>query len=114
MSLPCSIAWPDGILPHATLAKSEDKPKQETFQAPKQGKQRLAYCYSPDEGCGEKAANAWCKAKGFKSAKDWKVFKQDRGKVKATRCIGSDGTCKVRGCDAFEEITCRMGPPTFF
>ena len=109
-----SILLPIGPYSPTAAAKSDDKPKTEIYLAPKQGKYRLAYCYSPNEGCGEKAAKAWCEAKGFKGAKEWKVQHQDHGKVKASRYIGSDGSCKTRDCDIFESITCRMGPPTFF
>jgi len=103
-----------GLASKSTLAKSDDKTKTEVYLAPKQGKVWLAYCYEPGKGCGEKAANTWCKDKGFKSAKHWEVQHQDKGKVRATRYIGSDGTCKSHGCDAFSSITCGMGPPTFF
>jgi hypothetical protein len=40
-------------LPAAVQARDDDKPKQETFKAPKQGKQRLAYCFTPDKDCGK-------------------------------------------------------------
>ncbi|HCU23562.1 MAG TPA: hypothetical protein DF383_00985 [Deltaproteobacteria bacterium] len=92
----------------------DDKPTTETFMEPREGKSRLAYCFTPGEGCGEKAANAWCKVKGFKGAKEWKVHHQTEGKVRVTRYIGTEGTCRTRDCDTFESITCRMGPPTFF
>ena len=90
------------------------EPKTELYNAPMQGKQRLAYCYTPDKGCGGKAANEWCKTKGYKSAKHWEVHHQDTGKVRAGRYIGSDAACKGRTCDLFGSITCSMGPPTFF
>ncbi|MCC7345034.1 MAG: hypothetical protein IT573_08850 [Deltaproteobacteria bacterium] len=108
-----SILALGGLAASEGLAKSVE-PKEETYQAPKQGKQRLAYCYEPDKGCGKKAADAWCKTKGYKTAKEWKVLEQNGRKVKATRYIGSEGTCRARGCHTFESITCRMGPPTFF
>jgi len=90
------------------------KDSEPTFPNPMQGKNRLAYCYSPDDGCGEKAANTWCVNRGYKGAKKWEMEARDMGKSKTTRYIGSDQSCKPGACDAFASITCRTGPPTFF
>lgn len=95
-----------------TAAASSD-PDRPIFAAPMQGKQRLAYCYSPEEGCGAKAADAWCRGKGYKGAHKWEAEPKEQVKASA-RYIGSDMTCKPRQCDTFSTITCRTGPPTFF
>lgn len=93
---------------------SSTDPNKPVFVEPMQGKQRLAYCYAPEEGCGSKAAEAWCQGKGYKGAQKWEMEPKDQGKARSARYIGSDMTCKPRACDTFLSITCRTGPPTFF
>ena len=98
-------------------AKAEDNdrdPSRPVFVNPMQGKQRLAYCYAPEEGCGRKAAEAWCQGKGYKGAQKWEVEPKEQGKARSARYIGSDAACKARQCDTFSSVTCRTGPPTFF
>ena len=115
------------VRPRPQAAKANEAPKDkekaktdvadaapETFAAPMQGKQRLAFCYTPEEGCGSKAADAWCQGKGYKGAKKWEVEPKEQGKARSARYIGSDVSCKPRQCDTFGSITCRTGPPTFF
>ncbi len=90
------------------------KDDADTFPGPMQGNQRLAFCYSAQQGCGEKAAEAWCKVKGYKGVKEWQIEPRDVGKPKVTRYVGNDALCKRGVCDSFEYVTCRTGPPTFF
>ena len=89
-------------------------PNKPVFSQPMQGKQRLAYCYAPEQGCGSKAADAWCQEKGYKGAQKWEVDPKENGKARSARYIGSDLTCKPGACDTFSSIMCRSGPPTFF
>ncbi|HEX5034222.1 MAG TPA: hypothetical protein VFW62_07065, partial [bacterium] len=95
-------------------AKTSTDPDKPVFVEPMQGKQHLAYCYAPEEGCGSKAAEAWCQGKGYKGAQKWEMEAKDQGKARSARYIGSDVSCKPRQCDTFSSITCRTGPPTFF
>lgn len=101
---------PQAAAPTKTDPAKSDTP---TFISPMQGKQRLAYCYAPNDGCGRKAADGWCQRKGFKGAKDWVKYPSE-AKPQAGRYLGSDVSCPRGQCETFESITCRTGPPTFF
>jgi hypothetical protein len=95
----------------AAATKTADaNPDQPVFANPMQGNS----CYAPEDGCGRKAADAWCQGKGYKGAQKWEVEPKDQGKARSARYIGSDVTCKARQCDTFSSVTCRTGPPTFF
>jgi hypothetical protein len=82
-----------------------------TFPNPMQGPYRLDYClhYSKTSGafggCGNPAANAWCKTRGFVKAKQW-VIARDIGAVSPTSVIGDDRICRAAACDGFASITC--------
>ncbi len=120
----------DRFHPHAYLAiKVNPKPpkvksdlakgdpgKPDKFPTPMMGGQHLAYCYTKDNGCGTGAANAWCKSKGFKEAKEFEVLEAPEGKTRTTKYIGDGKICKSRdgSCDMFESISCKKDPPTFF
>lgn len=78
---------------------------------PKQGNQLLDWCFDWGTGCGEKAATAWCKSKGYGKALTF--FKwNDAGTP--TRLIGSGAVCDQAYCDAFRSIVCAtVGSQTF-
>jgi len=81
----------------------------ETFQRPLYRGLRLDACYEWGKRCGTAPANAWCEAKGFDSAVDFKTENVGSRGVD-TKLIGKDTTCSGTYCVAFEYITCERGP----
>lgn len=80
-------------------------PQEETFRFPVHQVYRLNYCLADEQGCGEPAANAWCKARGFARASRW-TQEENIGALYPTVFIGSGAICDKFLCDGFEEITC--------
>jgi hypothetical protein len=79
-----------------------------TFNVPKQGGQRLDWCFNWSEGCGEQAANAWCAARGYTNATEFGKAED----VPPTRLIGTGAVCDQAFCDSFSHITCTRPDPT--
>jgi hypothetical protein len=75
------------------------------FQHPRQGNQLLDWCFDWGSGCGAKAANAWCKSKGFEKAQRFSQW-ADVGGSQPTRLIGTGALCDQKICDAFRYIIC--------
>jgi hypothetical protein len=75
------------------------------FANPKQGGNRLDYCFSWQKGCGQQAADAWCVSKGFENASDFSKAK-GIGADTPTRTIGDNSVCDKAGCDGFKSISC--------
>jgi hypothetical protein len=76
-----------------------------TFPKPMQGDLRLDVCQSWSKDCGEAAATAWCKTKGFSRAAEF--LQENVGKEGiATRLIGENKVCTEKFCTSFAYITC--------
>lgn len=73
------------------------------FKHPKYGGNRLDWCYTFQKGCGQKAANAWCKQE--QSYEKATTFKKGEN-VGKTRTIGDGSVCDDQDCDTFTSITC--------
>ncbi|MGF1628318.1 MAG: hypothetical protein ACFCUT_02505 [Kiloniellaceae bacterium] len=80
-------------------------PAEETVRFPVHQVYRLNYCLADDQGCGEPAATAWCKTRGFNQATRW-TQEDNIGALYPTVFIGSGSICDKFLCDGFEEITC--------
>jgi hypothetical protein len=80
-------------------------PQEETFRFPVHQVYRLNYCLEDEQGCGEPAATAWCKAQGFDRAVRW-TQEDNIGALYPTVFIGSGSLCDKFLCDGFEEVTC--------
>lgn len=80
-------------------------PQEETFRFPVHQVYRLNYCLDGERGCGEPAATAWCKQRGFARATRW-TQENNIGALYPTVFIGSGNLCDKFLCDGFEEITC--------
>ena len=80
-------------------------PAEETFRFPVHQVYRLNYCLQDEQGCGEPAATAWCKERGFNRALRW-TQEDNIGALYPTVFIGSGNLCDKFLCDGFEEITC--------
>lgn len=83
---------------------------EQDFAKPKQGGNRLDWCYDWSVGCGKKAADAWCKAKGFEEASAFSIA-TDIGASQPTRLIGTGAVCDQAFCDGFSNITCKTSTP---
>jgi hypothetical protein len=66
---------------------------------------RVDSCLSLNRQCGQPAADAWCRAKGFAKAIDWAVD-HDIGATTPTYLMGDQGLCDHTLCDGFKYITC--------
>jgi len=89
-------------LPAASAADQE-------FTKPMNGKNRLDYCFAWQDGCGQKAADAFCEKMGFANASDFTIA-QGIGANSPTRTIGDGSVCDNNGCDGFMSITCYKAP----
>lgn len=86
-----------------TLVPGESNPK--TFTNPTYKGIRVDGClkWGP-QGCGEPAASAWCRTKGFSRATDWKTEK-----IHPTIFIDPQSSVKICDlffCGAFSQIVC--------
>jgi hypothetical protein len=72
------------------------------FMLPRFENYRLDFCYDAKKGCGRRAANAFCRHKGYDRAKDYAQSKD----VVATRTIGSGELCFGPSCKGFSRVTC--------
>src|SRR5262245_57087188 len=83
---------------------------EQNFVKPKQGANRLDWCYDWSVGCGKQAADAWCKAKGFDESSNFNIA-PDIGATQSTRLIGTGAVCDQAFCDGFANITCKTKTP---
>lgn len=98
----------------AGLAAGTAFAESKTFGNPKVGGNRLDWCYGWSSGCGQQAADAYCKKRGFNKAT---AFDQDAdiGDASPTRVISTGQVCDAPDCDGFSFIKCEkiivMLPP---
>jgi hypothetical protein len=77
----------------------------QTFSYPVHQVYRLNYCLTSKAGCGEAAAQAWCKTQGFGTASGWEID-ENIGALFPTVVLGENQICAQFVCDGFQEITC--------
>ncbi|MEE8187993.1 MAG: hypothetical protein V3T80_02180 [Kiloniellales bacterium] len=77
----------------------------QTFIFPVHEIYRLNFCFNWDKDCGEPAAQAWCKVRGFNRAAAWTVD-ENIGSLFPTIVLGENRVCAKFVCDGFQEITC--------
>ena len=75
------------------------------FDHPRLEDYRLDWCYRWASGCGEEAANAFCRAQGFDRAARWEED-VDIGDRTPTKIIGTGQVCAQHACDGFRFIEC--------
>jgi hypothetical protein len=80
-------------------------PTTTAYNKPKYQGDRLDYCLTWGQGCGQDAANAFCQWKGHSSAQSFTVA-NDIGNSNPTRLIGTGAICDQGFCDGFGQITC--------
>ena len=100
--------------PQPNKKLAANNPEANKFYSPMLDEFPLSFCYMKNDGCGEKAAMAWCNSQGYKTAKDWEIAQSMGDKSITTKFIGNDTLCKRGQCDSFKSINCQSGPPTFF
>jgi len=66
---------------------------------------RLDACLRWQEDCGEPAANAWCRVKGFSRAESWQID-PGIGTHSPTYTFQDGWICDQPFCDGFLYITC--------
>jgi hypothetical protein len=77
------------------------------FPYPTSDSYRVDWCYDSTRGCGQTAANEFCKRQGLIQAVD---FTQDPNVGKegiVTKELGTGELCSSANCDAFKSITCQ-------
>lgn len=75
------------------------------FSLPIYQNYRVDSCLYLNRQCGEPAADAWCRGKGFEKAIDWEID-HDIGATTPTYLMGDQGLCDYALCDGFKYITC--------
>lgn len=63
---------------------------------------RVDWCYENNKGCGQQAANSFCRRMGYMKAKQFKI----QTHISATRALGNQRLCFGNHCRAFSSITC--------
>ena len=76
------------------------------FELPEYGDSRLDWCFTWGNDCGEKAANAFCRLRGYTSATAFSIDR-DIGATSPTMTVGDLGVCSDRSCDGFKRISCQ-------
>ena len=76
--------------------------RMQDFSLPRFENYRVAWCYKQKRGCGRRAADAFCRQKGYKRSKGYEKSTQ----VGSTRTIGSGALCFGSACSGFNRITC--------
>jgi hypothetical protein len=80
------------------------------FSKPALNGQRIHYCFKPGQGCGKKAADAFCDIQGFDESIGFQQSNVLLG-IKAPRFIGTGQLCQDGlNCVGFKGITCRKEP----
>lgn len=83
--------------------------RPETFFEPTVGNYRVDWCLHWASGCGEPAANRFCREQGFEAASLWEI-EIDIAARTPTYILGDDRTCNLPSCDGFRFIACRSEP----
>lgn len=84
---------------------SEEPRNAQTFDAPTYDGIRLDACFEWGNRCGEEAATAWCRTRGFKSSTSHELENVGARKI-PTKLIGTQQICREQFCTSFAHITC--------
>jgi hypothetical protein len=76
--------------------------REKLFVYPRFNHYRVDWCYKRLQGCGARAANAFCMRKGYMQAKRFRKEVE----IKATSTIGNQALCFGKNCTAFKYIIC--------
>ena len=78
---------------------------KQVFFKPRFNGVRLDWCYEDEQGCGKKAADAWCDDEGFDEALKFQIA-SGYGPFRKTIEIGSGQVLVKPVTNAFKSITC--------
>ena len=84
-----------------------------TFNVPRHNGYRLDVCRTWGQGCGQAAADAFCRINGYERAISFEIDPKI-GAVSPTMTLGDQRVCDQPQCDGFRWITCTRpgsGPP---
>lgn len=101
----CCISGVKVPPPGAAVQQRFENPRVIVRIAGERRRRHLDWCYGLGYGCGEQAADAYCRLRGFDHAKDYRM----RPKVPyGTATIGTGQFCQppFMTCDSFSHITC--------
>ena len=100
----CNAAFCDGFKFIKCRKKVIKVPHFKRFKWPKVGGVALDWCYTYGSGCGYKAANEYCKSRGY-----WKGVRSyaKENNVGYTRIIRTGQICNNATCDTFKYIDCK-------
>lgn len=76
--------------------------RMKRFILPRFENYRVDWCYRHHQGCGKRAADAFCRHQGYLQAKTYSKATH----TVATRSIGSEALCFGHQCNSFDSITC--------
>lgn len=83
---------------------------EQVFRKPMFGNNRVDYCYTWGQGCGDRAAHAFCQSQGFEKATSYAIA-NNIGRYSPTRTLGDTSVCANSDCDGFARITCYKPTP---
>lgn len=79
--------------------------EDQLFVTPARNGYRVDVCRTWGQGCGQEAANAYCRLQGFDSAKAFEIDPRIGAKT-PTMTLGDRRVCDQAQCDGFKSITC--------
>lgn len=88
-----------------SLAEAETR----NFSNPKIGQHRLDWCLTWGKQCGQPAARAWCRQRGYAKATRWRQA-ADIGLQRPTKVLRGGQICNQAFCDGFAQISCAKAP----
>jgi hypothetical protein len=101
----CGGSWANSIY-EIEISLRQVSHQSNMFRQPMFRGYRLDWCKSWGSFCGQGAADAFCKSKGFSKAESWEID-PDIGLRTPTYIIGSGQICSENFCDGFKYIKCR-------
>ncbi len=81
--------------------------ERDFFPEPKSRGYRVSRCITEGKGCGNKAADEFCRLEGYRSASKYERWR-DAG---PTIRLGNQQICNKRSCDAIKNVQCSYAPP---
>lgn len=105
---PCKGWQCNGFTLIRCIAKFTHKPvssyyyRSQVFVFPRFNHSRVDWCYEDGTGCGQRAAQSFCRRMGYERSKQYKI----QTHVSQTRALGNHKVCVGEDCNAFSRITC--------
>lgn len=86
---------------------AHDKPESYHYRLrqyafPRYNHYRIDWCYQGKQGCGQKAADSFCRREGYMEARSFQIDE----KANATKALGNQALCFGKQCHGFSSIEC--------